>query len=329
MDERQLVERLIAIGWKGSRNVALGPGDDAAVLRGGLVLCNDLMVEDVHFRSSWISPREVGFRAGVASLSDLAAMGAQPVALLVGLAVTDPPVAEEIQRGVRQAGERAEVYVVGGDVSRSPGPSMIDVVAVGRTRSPVRRAGAQPGQALWVSGSLGGAATAVAAWSANATPSVAAKERFACPPNRSRLGRTLATKKLATAMIDISDGLLGDADRLARASQVSLSISERLVPVDADAGATLDIALLGGEDYELLFTAETEAEANLNAIARELSVSLTKIGAAGSGKGIVVEGGSDAPSTPTREGSGGFDHFGTATVRATKAKRTTGPGCRQ
>lgn len=316
MDEKALVARLAAVGWTDGPDVLLGPGDDAAVLRGGLAASTDLSVEGVHFRFEWIAARDVGFRAAAAALSDMAAMGAEPVALLVSLAVPpDPRLAEEIQRGVRRAADRVAAPIAGGDVSRSPGPVVIDVVALGRSSGDlVRRSGAQPGHDLWVSGELGGAAAAVAAWSAGRQPQAAAKRRFAAPPDRVPLGRALAARGVARSMIDVSDGLLADARRLAEASGVAMVIREHQAPVDPCATAEFDpsgsgplnFALEGGEDYELMFTAESGAEGCLTALGKELSVSLTRIGTVERGQGVILEG----PQGRRRpEGSGGHDHF--------------------
>ena len=307
MDETELIERLVAIGWKGSRDVVLGPGDDAAVLRGGLVVSTDLMVEGVHFDFDWISPAEAGFRAGAAALSDLAAMGAEPEALLVSMAIPgDPSLGEALQRGVRRAGDRVSVAIVGGDVSRSPGPAVVDVVAIGRARGVVRRSGAAPGQWVWVSGSLGGAAAAVAAWSAGGRPGPAARARFAAPPDRVSLGRALAVAGLARSMIDISDGLVADARRVAQASGVAISILARRVPVDAGAEGALNLALAGGEDYELMFTAHAGAQDRVLALARELSVRLTRIGTVEEGTGVILE---DETGQRAAMSGGGYDHF--------------------
>lgn len=317
MDELSLIERLVAIGWKGSRAVIQGPGDDAAVLRGGIAISTDLMVEGVHFSFDWIAPAEAGFRAGAAALSDMAAMGAAPEAVLVSLAVAgDPSLCEELQRGVRRAGDRVGVAVVGGDVSRSPGPAVVDVVAVGRAWEPCRRSGAEAGQEVWVSGVLGGAAAAVAAWSAGGQPAPAARARFASPPNRVPLGKALAERRLARAMIDISDGLVRDAGQVARASGARLRILQDAVPVDAAAGGDLNLALEGGEDYELMFTAPAGKEAGILDLGRELSVRLTRIGSvdAGSVEGSAVEGSTgvvleDGEGGRTAAGRGGYDHF--------------------
>ena len=306
MDENELVRRLVSIGWRGSRAVRLGPGDDAAFLRGGLVLSTDLAIEGVHFRFDWISPEEAGFRAGAAALSDLAAMGSVPEALLVSLAVHgDPSVAEALQRGVRGAGDRVGVAIIGGDVSRSPGPAVVDVVAVGRARTVVTRGGAEVGQGVWVSGSLGGAAAAVTAWSAGAEPDPRARERFVAPPDRVPLGAALAATGLASAMIDVSDGLVADTRRVADASGVMIRIGTGDIPVDAGAG-DLNLALEGGEDYELMFTAPAGAGPRIQALGQEMAVALTRIGRVEKGRGVVLE---DHRGRPRAPGRGGYDHF--------------------
>lgn len=323
--------------------MTLGPGDDAAVLRGGLVVSTDMMVEGVHFRFDWVSAQEAGFRAGAAALSDMAAMGARPVALLVSMALPrDPAVGVELQRGVRRAGDRVGVAVAGGDVSRSSGPVVVDVVALGRARQVVPRSAAAPGHELWVSGALGGAAAAVAAWSTGADPLPGARERFVTPPNRVPLGRALAREGLARAMIDISDGLLADAHRLAAASGAKIVVWEDAVPLDpavtepsasghqsgrpprqptatprqpsdmprppsgAPHQGDLNPALVGGEDYELLFTAETGSADRIRALAQELALSITCVGTVEAGSGLVLEGVNGRRNVA---GDHGWDHF--------------------
>lgn len=306
MDERELVRRLVSIGWRGSRAVRLGPGDDAAFLRGGLVLSTDLAVEGVHFRLDRVSPEEAGFRAGAAALSDLAAMGARPEALLVSLAVGgDPSLAVGLQRGVRNAGDRVGVAIIGGDVSRSPGPAVVDVVVAGRARTVVTRGGAEAGQGVWVSGSLGAAAAAVTAWEAGAEAEPRARERFVAPPDRVPLGLALAAGGVAAAMIDISDGLVSDAGRVAEASGVMIPIDTGAVPVDAGAG-DLNLALRGGEDYELMFTAPAGAGPRIRALGQEMAVTLTRIGRVEEGTGVVLVDRRGRRSAPAR---GGYDHF--------------------
>ncbi len=283
----------------------LGPGDDAAFLRGGIVVSTDLSVEGVHFRLDWISTEEAGFRAGAAALSDLAAMGAAPEALLVSLACGDPSLAVGLQRGVRAAGDRVGVAIIGGDVSRSPGAAVVDVVAVGRARTVVTRGGAEAGQGVWVSGSLGGAAASVAAWSAGEEPDPRARRRFVAPPDRVPLGMSLAAAGVALAMIDVSDGLVADARRVADASGVSIRIGVGHVPVDPGAG-DLNLALEGGEDYELMFTAPKGAGSRIEALGQEMAVALTRIGRVEEGRGIVLADDQGRGGAPRR---GGYDHF--------------------
>ena len=307
--ERELVERLAAIGWKGSRAVLLGPGDDAAVLRGGFTISTDIAVEGVHFRFDWVSAEEAGFRAGAAALSDLAAMGAVPLALLVSMAVPgdgDHAVAHDLQRGVRRSGDRVGVAIIGGDVSRSPGPVVLDVVVVGKAVGFVSRGGAEPDHHLWVSGSLGGAGAAVSAWSVGKSPDPAARIRFAAPPNRIPLGRALAGRGIARSMIDLSDGLIPDAGRIAAMSGARICIQTHRVPADPCAGGDLNLALVGGEDYELMFTANPGMESRILALGEELSVPLIRIGMVEAGTGVVLE---DERGRRTDAGDAGFDHF--------------------
>ena len=308
LGEAELVERLVRIGWKGSRAVHLGPGDDAAFLRGGIVISADMAVEGVHFRLDWIDAEAAGFRAAAAALSDMAAMGAKPEALLVSLAVptASPEIAESVQRGVASAANRVEVAIVGGDLSRTSGPVVVDVVAVGRAHAVVARSGARPGHAIWVTGALGGAAAAVAAWSDGHPPHPAALDRFASPPNRVPVALALARSGLARSMIDISDGLVVDAGRVAKASRATLALRRDLVPVHPGAEGGLKMALQGGEDYELMFTALPGAESEILEIGEEAQVPLTRIGSVREGEGVVVE---DALGVRMELGRGGFDHF--------------------
>jgi thiamine-monophosphate kinase len=293
--------------------VAVGPGDDAAVVGDGWVLSTDLSVEGVHFRREWITDEEIGFRAATAALSDLAAMAAEPVGLLVSMAYLPGGAvdAEAVQRGVQAAAAAVGASILGGDVSRSPGPLVLDVTVVGWTAAPVLRSGANPGDALWVTGCLGRSAAAVSLWRAGGTPAPRLRSAFARPTARVAVARALAGSGVPTAMVDLSDGLAGDAGHLAAAGGVRVIVETARLPVDAPDEATpgsptpLDAALHGGEDYELLFTAAPGAvEAWLQAA--EPGVALTRIGHVEAGEGVwaATADGSLAPL------SGGFDHLG-------------------
>lgn len=215
--------------------VLLGPGDDCAVLEGGWVVSTDMAVEGVHFRREWISLEEAGFRAAAAALSDVAAMAAEPVGVLLSLALSpaSPFVdAQSLQRGVRDACRLEGVQVLGGDLARSPGAAVLNVVALGRSDSPVTRAGTEVGDELWVTGYLGGSAGAVALWSQGRTPPAPLRDAFARPRPRIREGLWLAARAPLHGLIDLSDGLAGDAGHLAAASGVGLVLRGTSVPVN-------------------------------------------------------------------------------------------------
>jgi thiamine-monophosphate kinase len=215
------------------RGLISGVEHDAALLGADLVVTQDALVEDVHFRLDWIGWRELGFRAAAVNLSDLAASGAEPEALLVTLAVPRSTLAAdviELYEGIAEAG----VAVVGGDTTASSSV-VISVTALGRSQRVPGRAGARPGDALVVTGALGGAGVAFR------------EQSYVRPPLRLAAGRELA--RSAHALMDISDGLAVDAEHIARRSGVRCTIELERVPLAA--GARLeDIGF--GEDFELL-----------------------------------------------------------------------------
>lgn len=263
-------------------DAAAGLGDDCATLADGWRASTDLAVEGVHFRREWLAAEEIGWRAAMAALSDLAAAGASAEAILVALAVpADEPASTltAVMRGIGEAASAVGAKVVGGDLSSGSGMA-ITVTVLGKAAWPIGRRGANPGDELWVTGTLGGARAAWRAWEAGQVPNPAARRRFAHPMARIAEGRLLA-KGGATAMVDLSDGLGGDAGHLARASGVGLEIELRLVPIDGSVGGDQRAieAASGGEDYELLVALPVGAGA---AIAQQLlkttGTMLTRIG---------------------------------------------------
>ena len=182
---RRLCERLAPKRAGDPREVPIG--DDAAILlheADTLVATTDAMVEGVHFRSDWLSPEEIGYRAAAANLSDLAAMGATPTALLLALALPetfDNAAIEELALGVQTCAEEPGARLVGGNLSAAAQMS-VTITALGTQNGPVlRRSGARPGDLIVVTGTLGDAAAAVAAWEAGKTPVPPLRERFARP----------------------------------------------------------------------------------------------------------------------------------------------------
>ena len=219
------------------RGLAEGIGDDAAQLGDGRVVTQDLLLEGVHFRFDLISWRELGYRAAAVNLSDLAACGAEPEALLVGLVLPGDAAVEdvlELYAGLREPG----VAVVGGDTSAGE-RVLVSVAAAGRSERVPGRGGARPGDLVVVTGPLGGAGAAYRSG------------RLSRPPLRLDEGRRLAAH--AHAMLDVSDGIGVDAARIAARSGCRVAIDLDRVPLGADA-TVADLAF--GEDYELLAAVE-------------------------------------------------------------------------
>jgi thiamine-monophosphate kinase len=247
-------------------------GDDCAVLEVGgarLALSIDVTVEGVHFRREWVTPMEIGWRASAAALSDLAASGATAVGVLAALTVPateKPSVFAALMEGVGNAVAACGGKVLGGDLSRGEELAMA-ITAIGTVERPVERRGARPGDRLWVTGMLGGARAALLAWQSDRIPPPGARERFVRPMPRLEEGRWLA-RHGATAMLDLSDGLAGDAEHLAAASRVALVIDAGMLPVHPDAEREARVvretagwfAAHGGEDYELLVAMPPEFE---------------------------------------------------------------------
>ena len=301
--------------------VVHGPGDDAAVLRPAagesMVLSVDLSIEGIHFRRAWLTWDAIGYRATAAALSDLAAMGARPLAALVSVALPvelDTAVYVQLASGVTEALADAGAALVGGDTSRSPGPALIDVTVVGAVTEPLRRAGATAGDQVWVTGRLGGAAAAVLTLQSALEPSPSVRRRFERPTPRWREARWLGERGIPTALIDLSDGLAGDARHVARASEVGLRLRIDAIPLDdglegwSDTGAARRIAAGGGEDYELLFTAPAgHVERVRAAFERTFDLELTRVGDVVPGSGVAWIDRAGEPVDPPAPA--GVDHF--------------------
>lgn len=299
---------------------ALGPqanglGDDCGLIPTNdatLALSTDVSVEGVHFRLDWIGFAEVGWRATAAALSDLAAEGAKPLGVLC--AVTLPANAPESQlvevmSGAGAAAAAVGAPVLGGDLSSGPVWS-VAVAVVGQASRPVTRAGAQPGDGLWVTGALGGSRAALEAWRRGDEPLPGARKRYAHPEPRIAAGVWLA-RRGARAMIDLSDGLAGDAGHLAAASSVRLEVALDAVPVTAEVSAeaarlgqsAAQFAAEGGEDFELLVALPSEFD-SATELAAECGIPLTRIGTVRAGNGAQFNQ-NGAPISLT-----GFNHFG-------------------
>jgi thiamine-monophosphate kinase len=264
-------------------SILRGPGGDVAWIQStdALALSVDSMVEGVHFRRGWLTDAQVGRKAMAAALSDLAAAAAQPVGCLVALTLPEGTFearGDRVMAGVREGSLRWCCPILGGDTTRGPFSISVTVIGAG---SVFGRGGARPGDLLQLSGPVGHAAEAVAAFEAGDTPSPRALAAFVDPEPRLDLRDALSG---ASACIDVSDGLLADAAHLANASHVSLLVDPASVP-----GPTAH-ALHGGEDYELLATAPT------------VLPGFTVIGRVAEGEGMH---GADGVPLPSRRG---WDH---------------------
>jgi thiamine-monophosphate kinase len=300
-------------------DAARGIGGDCAILDvppdSKLAVSVDTSVEHVHFRRAWLTPAEIGYRATAAALSDLAAVGATPLAILLALSAppTWVPDLPAVADGVGQAARDAGTVVVGGDTTAGP-VLILTVTVVGAATRPVTRAGARVGDLVYVSGTFGGPGAAIRAWTRGAVPDATTRARFAHPVPRLREGRWLATHGV-TAAIDVSDGVVADLGHIAAASGVCLSIDlDRLprwpatTPIDAAAS---------GEEYELAITAP---RLDVGAFVREFGIPLTHVGDVVPGAPIVevYAGGLRVAPIP------GYDHL-SASSELGRERRETDP----
>jgi len=310
--------REVRPGDRRTRRVSLGIGDDAALLRPSagmeLAVSTDLLLEGAHFRTG-ADARKLGHKALAVNLSDMAAMGAAPRWATLALAL--PAVNEawlgEFAKGFFALAGRFGVELIGGDTTRAaapgaaPGPIVICVTILGEvpTGLALFRAGARPGDDIWVSGQLGGAALALA------QPGIAAAaERLDEPEPRVELGERL--RGLASAAIDVSDGFAQDLGHILERSGVGAIVEYELLPRSVDVEKIQDrklqahLVLCGGDDYELVFTASQANRGELAALSAELKLALSRVGSiqGGEPKLLVL----DALGAPMAVGRG-FDHF--------------------
>jgi thiamine-monophosphate kinase len=231
------------------RGFADGLDAEGAVLRDGVVVTQDALVENVHFRREWTSWRDLGYKAAAVNLSDLAALGAEPEALLVGLALpheTELAAVTELYEGLLEPG----VPVAGGDLTGG-GLVTVTVTAVGRSGRVPGRAGARPGDALVVTGPLGAAAAGLHVLREGLAGFEELVERQRRPPLRLAEGRALA--QVANALVDLSDGIASDAARIAERSRCRLVVEAERVPRAPRIDEVADFPFWTlGEDYELL-----------------------------------------------------------------------------
>ena len=294
-------------------DVVLGIGDDAALLAPPpgrqLVVTADTLNDGVHFPRG-TSPADVGWKALAVNLSDLASMGAEPAwcTLSLSLPQSDPAWIEGFLDGFLDLAGQHDIALVGGDTTR--GPLSIAVTAMGLVEPgrALRRDGARVGDEVWVTGTLGDAAGGLALLDREPVPALRA--RLDRPTPRVAAGRALAG--IATACVDVSDGLLADLGHIASRSRVAAQVEVDALPMSETLRAAFDAATRtalqasGGDDYELCFTAPLEARAGIDAVSTQLGLRITCIGRITAGEGVHPV---DAQSQPWSSRRRGYDHF--------------------
>jgi thiamine-monophosphate kinase len=302
--------------------VAVGIGDDAAAVEpapGRLCLVtSDMMVEGVHFDLSFCDPISLGKKALAVNLSDIAAMGGEPRHFLLSLAV--PPslsldFLDDCVQGMLQRAEEFGVVLIGGDTCSSPDRMVLSVTVLGDQLAGriVRRSGARPGDHVCVTGTVGDSALGLDLLR-KGTREGPAVTRHLDPAPRVREGRALAEAGIPSAMIDISDGLLADLGHILELSSVGACLHTEKLPLSphflerfpVSDQASLAMALAGGEDYELLFTAPPGKIPAARALMDEIGTAVTVIGTITVDRGLAVIGPDGAEFTVQGKG---YDHF--------------------
>src|SRR5688500_562433 len=303
--------------------VVVGPGDDAAVIspeRGALdVLTTDALVDGIHFDLRFVPPDAVGHRALAVNLSDLAAMGAAPRCALLSLLLPDSLDVETIDRimdGLLALAARHRVTLIGGNITRTPGPLALDVTAIGtvRPRRVLTRGGARPGDEVYVTGTLGDAATQLRDLQAGRTPAVPLREsRYLFPEPRVRAGLLLGRNRAASSCMDLSDGLADGVRQVAAASDAGITVDTSAIPVSEGSrqwhqragGDPIETAMSAGDDYELLFTVRPAQRSRLRGVLAQMGdLPITRIGVVTKRREVMMR-----DERGLRELPEGYQHF--------------------
>ena len=307
--EKQLIERIRRVAGA-SRDVVAGIGDDCAVLRvtpgRQLLVTTDFTLENVHFRRDWHSADWVGRRCLTRGLSDIAAMGGEPLAAFLSLAIgpdLPPKWVDRFLKGLLHLAAEFRVPLAGGDTAQSPAGLQADIVVLGTVPrgKAILRSGARPGEYVYVTGSLGGSAALLDQLKQSRRSRVAHSRQLERQP-RLGTGQWLSNHAAASAMIDVSDGLSTDLDHICHESHVGAVIEAASIPRAriARLPVPLEFALHGGDDYELLFTSPRVLPAKI------AGVPLSRIGRITKSRGMRLIG-PDGVSRSLKPG--GWQHF--------------------
>jgi thiamine-monophosphate kinase len=323
LGEKKLIQQIRRLA-RGGRSVVTGIGDDCAVLRvprgHEMLVTTDFSIEHVHFRRNWHRPELVGWRCLTRGLSDIAAMGGEPLAAFLSLAVaSDVPQkwVDRFLKGLLDLADEFKLPLAGGDTAQSASGIQADIVVVGSVPKgkAVLRSGAKPGELIYVTGELGGSAAELARLMGSKPVSAEYSRnfigrssrhssRYAVPQARVAVGLSLRQRGVASAMIDLSDGLSTDLEHICQESHVGAEIEAEAIPraqVGLDKkGVALEFALHGGDDYELLFTSAVAVPSKV------AGVRVTRIGRTTKSAGMRLIG-EDGKARPLK--AGGWEHF--------------------
>ena len=315
-------------------DVLLGIGDDAALLQPPtgmqLAVAMDTLNAGVHFPDT-TAPCDIGWKALAVNLSDLAAMGAAPAWCTLSLSLPQADVAwlDGFLDGFLELANMHGVALVGGDTTRGPLSICAAVQGFVEAGSALRRDGAYVGDDIWVSGTLGDAAGALARLQAGIADDPAERSRLDRPTPRVALGRAL--RGIATSCIDISDGLLADLGHVGAASGVGTEIELAALPASTALRSAFDtdsrhaLQATGGDDYELCFTAPESKRSEVASVTRESAVEVARIGRVVAGKGVAAFDADGARWTPAQ---GGYQHFAGASMPVRRVTSGTAAGGR-
>ena len=322
LGEHALLARLLSRLPRPSGSVLVGPGDDAAVLapvrNERLVVTTDAVVEGVHFSRAFSTPADIGHKALAVNLSDLAAMAATPRWALLSLVLPGSWLVADVENlvdGLSALAGRYGVSVVGGNITRTDGPLVVDVTAGGDvgSRRWLTRSGARAGDDVWVSGTIGAAAAGVEMLRAGLTDGLCiARQRR--PEPRVRLGVAMGRTRAARAAMDLSDGLADALRQVAAASGCGVRVDGNALPIAPEAaewwrGRSVDpvsAALAGGEDYELMFAIPKRGGGRLRNVTKQVAdPPLTKIGVFTKDAGVLIVDRDGREEALPR----GFEHF--------------------
>ena len=297
------------------RGIAMGIGDDCAILQipagNQTLVTTDFSLEGVHFRREWHPPDAVGHRCLTRGLSDIAAMGGTPLAAFLSLALPQnlrQSWVDQFVKGLLTLADRFNVTLAGGDTAQSPAGVLADIVVVGSVPKgkAIRRSDARPGDGIYVTGTLGGAAAALKLLFSGRKLRTADFPRHFYPTPRIEVGRWLLEKGLVSAMIDLSDGLSTDLGHICEESGVGAEVQAEAVPC-AEIGkpvrkVDLQFALHGGDDYELVFTAPRGKRVP----SRVAGVDITRIGRITRNKQVIL---TNPEGTAVKFRPQGWEHF--------------------